>query len=178
MFPVLMAGGRARRFGSQKLLLEICGFPLFYWPLLSLKEVFDRVYVAYTSHAEEIRNYKDAFGFIPIKTSGASYPDDIRLLLEIVGSPILTLVADSVFISPRHIDKMVSSFSGKSASAVVKFNDGVFYTGLNIVVKGSLANELVYLEDLPEPLSINTYYDLKMVRERIWRDGCYLSSRL
>ncbi len=177
MFPVLMAGGSARRFGTQKLFIEICGFPLFYWPLMSLKAVFERVYVAYTKNTASVANYRDAFGFIPVMTRGTSYSYDVGELLESVGSPILTLAADSVFINPVHIELLISRFSGRSTSAVTMVNGTIAYTGLNIAVKGSPSDELVYLKDLGEPLSINTYADLRMVRERIWTNGCSLLSR-
>lgn len=168
-----MAGGASKRFGSQKIFLELCGFPLFYWPLMSLKAVFGKAYVAYTKRTEKIVAYRNSFEFIPVMTEGRSYPDDVAELLESVGSPLLTLAADAVFLRPEHVFKFASMFSGRSMAAVAKFMGNISYLGLNIVVKGSTTDELVFMDWPGLPLSINTYYDLIIARERAWRDGCF-----
>ncbi len=167
-----MAGGRSVRLGYDKLVAELIGIPLALYTYGSLmRSRTNPVYAAVSKNSPAAINLLESIGASTIVTPGKSYADDIAFLSKMLGVPFLTLAADSIFLKPSHINKIIDVFQGRSIAAVVRINERISYTGLNVVVPGDFEDQVYYFDDWTLGLSVNTTSDIDKIRRIIWNGG-------
>ncbi len=175
MLGILMAGGKSARLGYDKLVAELIGTPLLLYTYSSLMRSNAKpICAAVSKNSPAAINLLESFGANTIFTPGKSYPDDIAFLSKAIGIPFLTLAADSIFLKPYHINKIIDAFHGKSVAAAVKINGKISFIGLNVVVPGDLEDQIYYFDDANLSISLNTTADIDRIRRIIWNGG-YLS---
>ena len=175
MLGVLMAGGKSARLGYDKLVAELIGIPVLLYSYSSLAgSKANPIYAAASGNSKDAINLLESLGAKIIFTTGRSYPDDISLLSRVIGAPFLTLAADSIFVKPYHINKLIEAFRGKSIAGAVKINGRIAYVGLNIVVPGDSQDQIYFFDEVNLGVSLNTTADIDRVRRIIWNGG-YLS---
>ena len=167
-----MAGGRSMRLGYDKLVAELMGIPLVAYTYGSImRSLAQPVYAAVSKNSPAANNLLESIGASTVMTPGKSYPDDVAFLSKKFGEPFLTLAADSIFIRPSHINKIINAFSGRSMAAAVKIKGVISYIGLNVVVPGDLKDQVYYFDEKVLGVSANTTADIDKIRRIIWNGG-------
>ena len=122
MRAIIMAGGKGTRFTPLKPLVEVCGYPLFYFAYRLARELAEEVYIAVAPSSPLL------FLDLPkIVTSGRGYEWDVVEAVRVGGTPTLVLPADSLI--PRHAVGALMS-SCKSSICTLKFRGE--YTGVSL----------------------------------------------
>lgn len=167
-----MAGGRSMRLGYDKLVAELMGIPIVMYTYGSImRSSAQPVYAAISKNSPATNNLLTTLGVSTIMTPGKYYADDVNFLSKMISKPFLTLAADSIFIKPSHINKLINAFNGRSMAAAVKINGKISYVGLNVVVPGDLKDQVYYFDDTALGVSVNTTADIDKIRRIIWSGG-------
>ena len=122
MMAVIMAGGKATRFGRhvEKGTLRVGDLTLLERALRALSAGgTDEVAVASSPHTPETGRAAEDMGVDVVETSGLGYHDDILELLDLHGR-FLSLNVDVPFVNGRHVSKMLETYEGTSVAAVVR----------------------------------------------------------
>ncbi len=168
MHYIIMAGGRSTRFGSEKLISDLCGKKVIDYAIETMKKITEEFYVSTSKNAPLTREYIREIGLNLIETPGNGYPQDIKFMQEYFSDDLLLLNGDSVFIRPTHIRYFLSLFKGTSQTAITYFEGRKVYVGLNIAVINSLEDLEILMDFEDIHLNINTKDDL-MEANRICR---------
>lgn len=121
MIAVIMAGGKATRFGNrvEKALLELMGKTLLEISLDKLRSFsFDEIYVSVSPNTPRTIKLCERFGAKVQMTSGADYHQDIYALLGSLGN-FISLNVDSPFVSSTDIARLLESIVDTSMSVAV-----------------------------------------------------------
>ncbi|MGC8569595.1 MAG: NTP transferase domain-containing protein [Nitrososphaeria archaeon] len=169
----MMAGGKSRRLGYDKLTLSACGLPLALIMYIKYSSVVGKPLVATDREHVDGLSFLKFLGASFIVTPGTSYPDDVRFLLDTLREPMLLLSADTFFLRRDHIKRFLSSVKGKSATAAVVKDDRTVLVGLNYVVPEDPEGEIVLLDDPELARSINVMSDLEVFKRCILENGCF-----
>lgn len=112
---VIMAGGKGTRLSPLKPILDLCGYPMYFWVYRTLLNFTREIYLAITPSSPLIFSE-----FNKIVTEGKGYEVDIITVLKKVGFPTLIVPSDTPFIPEDAIysllqcDKAVCSLVTKS----------------------------------------------------------------
>jgi len=126
-YGVVMAGGKATRFGEEKTMLEFRGKKLVDISCDAVSSMLKCI-VAISANAPNTAEYVMK-RYEYIVTPGKGYVEDIRFLISVLKEPFLTVAADLPFLKPAHIREILGAYRGKSVSGVYRGK----YVGVNIV---------------------------------------------
>lgn len=150
---IIMAGGKGTRLSPLKPLIDICGYPMYYWVYRTALKFTSDIYLAITLQSPLIFS-----SFNKIITDGKGYEEDVIKVVKQVGFPTLVLPSDTPFIPEESIQEL---FSCKKSICSLVTKSG--YIGI------SLWNELnldsyqdVYFEG--EIINVNTIKDYLNVK--------------
>lgn len=135
---IIMAGGKGTRLSPLKPLIDLCGYPMFYWVYRSLLNFTDEIYLAITRYNPLIFS-----SFKKVITDGKGYENDVIQAIGKVGLPVIVVPADTPFIPEEAIYKLYSckksictlvtksGFVGISLWNEMKLNDyeNIYYEG-------------------------------------------------
>lgn len=155
-----MAGGKSTRFGSEKLISNLCGKKVIDFTISAMKSLFPNFYVAVSDNAPETKEYIDKLGLNSIRTPGNGYPRDVKYIQDYFSDDLLILNGDSIFVTPEHIRYFLSKYEGKSQTAITYHKGMKIYIGLNIATVNSLNDIEILLNFENIYLNINTKDDL------------------
>lgn len=186
-----MAGGRAKRLGEEKALLEICGRKLIDYVLSALKGF--EIYVAITKYTPKTRRYLEKRNLKIIKTSGKGYLRDAREAILNFKEEVLVISCDLVLMRKDLIEEIFKVFekSKKSSLSVYiplelfekfhlkptlileKRKRKLVPAGLNVIDSGELRKnplreleeEIFISERIEFALNVNTRKDLRMAEK-------------
>ena len=145
---VIMAGGKGTRISPFKPILDLCGYPMFYWVYKTLLNFTSEIYLAITSSSPLI--FSD---FKKIITEGKGYEFDVVSVVKMVGFPTLVVPSDTPFIPSEAILSLLSC--EKSICSLVT-KDG--FVGISLWNGLDFKDyENVYFEG--EILNVNTFND-------------------
>lgn len=119
MDALVMCGGSGSRFeaDTEKPLFEVGGVPMVDRVVTALERSrLDTVYRVTSNLAPETRAH---VGAPSIETPGDGYVDDLRVAIDQVGSPVLTVAADLPLLDREIIDIVLDRFDGDSLTVVV-----------------------------------------------------------
>lgn len=149
---IYLAGGSARRFGSNKLLYCLNGKPLFRYgleTLVNVQKCYDNCTLTVISRYHEILSVAQSLGasvrFCAESIHGMSYT--IRCAVHSIEnlSPddyLIFMVADQPYITPLTIRRMIDIIKEKPLIASICFGERV---GNPAMFSATLAEELCYL---------------------------------
>lgn len=157
---VVMAGGRSTRFGSEKLISNLCGRHVIDFVIDSMGKITHEFYVATSNNAPMTRDYLNKLNMKLIETPGKGYPQDVKFIQEYFSDDLLLLNGDSIFIRPSHIEYFLSLYEGNSQTAITYFDGKKIYIGLNIAALNSFEDIEIQMDDEDIHLNINTKEDL------------------
>lgn len=183
MIAVIMAGGRASRFGrpTEKAVLDIAGRTLMERAADALGVPgIERVMAAVAPHTERSEELAHRLDIDVFRTGGAGYHEDTVQLMDALG-PFVSLNVDAPFVTKGHVKAMLGRPEGGSLTAVVPEDlairkpdsDSVMmdgsgrrfvWAGLNIV-RPVPEIELVEYDDPLLTVNINDEEDLAFARE-------------
>lgn len=183
MKGVVMAGGRASRFGRKvdKGVLRVGDLSLLERATSALSTpCIDSVTVAVTRMSNETETLARKKGLEVLRTSGKGYHADTLELLDSLGRYV-SLNVDVPFVSVAHVEGLLSSCPTGSAAAVVPMEsssvqpepgslmvgpDGrtMIWVGLN-VVSDEEETDLVIFEDGLLAVNVNDDHDLRLANE-------------
>jgi molybdopterin-guanine dinucleotide biosynthesis protein A len=119
---VVLAGGRGRRLGGAKAMVELCGWPLITYPLAALSAVLDEVAI--------IAKPDTRLPSLPGVTVWIEPHEPHHPLVGIVqalglaeGRPVLVCAGDLPFVSPELVAELAVADPG-DAPAVIAAHDG------------------------------------------------------
>ncbi len=169
----MMAGGKSRRLGYDKLLLSACGLPLIFIMYLKYSGIVGKPLVATDRDHVNGLSFLKFLGASVIVTPGTSYPDDVKFLLDVIQEPMLLLSADTIFLRREHIKRFLSLVKEKSVAAAVIKDNRTVLVGLNYVVPEDPEGQVVLLDDPELARSINVMSDLEAFKRWILQNGCF-----
>ncbi|MGC8664552.1 MAG: NTP transferase domain-containing protein [Nitrososphaeria archaeon] len=169
----MMAGGKSKRLGLNKLLLNVCGLPLVWIAFLKYKRVCSNLKVAISKNMMSDLTFLKFLDAEIIETPGMGYSEDVSYLLNRFKEPVLLLSADSVYLKADQIKYFLSITKGQSMSAAVKLNDKIVYVGMNYAVPGCDRDIIILFKDKLLSYSINVIDDLEVFKKWLWQNGCY-----
>ncbi|BBG24664.1 hypothetical protein IC006_1997 [Sulfuracidifex tepidarius] len=123
-----MAGGKGKRLSMIKPLLTVCGVPILKLIVDSLSPHIE-VWIATTNgHPVErfVRNYLGMENFL-IFTRGLGYEIDVIQVVETLGFPLITVPADSPFLTWRDIEHLIE----ECRSSLCSLKDNKGFTGIS-----------------------------------------------
>ena len=168
-----MAGGKSKRLGLNKLLLNVCGLPLVWVAFLKYKKICSNLKVAVSKNMINDLMFLKFLGAEIIETPGLGYSEDVRYLLNRFKEPVLLLSADSVYLKADQIKYFLSLSKEQSMSAAVKWGNKIVYVGMNYAVPGYDQDKIIVFEDKLLSHSINVIDDLEVFKKWLWQNGCY-----
>jgi adenosylcobinamide-phosphate guanylyltransferase len=121
LMAVVMAGGRATRFGGEveKALLEVGGVPLLVRAFNAVgMDGLNEVAVAVSPHTPRTREEARRRGMSTIDTQGLGYHQDVTCILEECDS-FLTVNVDVPFVTRNHVGRLLESYEGGSIAVIV-----------------------------------------------------------
>ncbi|MFA4701534.1 NTP transferase domain-containing protein [Pyrococcus kukulkanii] len=166
---VVMAGGRSRRMGKEKPILEVGGVPMVLRVYEEVSKV-DESIVAVSRHTPKTKELciKERIEFI--ETPGAGYVEDINYLLRELG-PFISVSSDLPFIKASDVYEMKKGFDGRVSltgvlplSLVPRDLNPVVYRGYAIVgvnAVGVEGEEFFILHNPLLALNVNAPWDLE-----------------
>ncbi|AHC50887.1 GTP:adenosylcobinamide-phosphate guanylyltransferase [Sulfolobus acidocaldarius SUSAZ] len=154
MKAIIMAGGKGSRISPYKPILEICGYPMYYWVYRSLREFAEEIYLAITPWSSLI------FSEIPkVITYGNGYENDVIEAVRQVGFPVIVSPSDTPLI-PKHVFmKLISDCRAQICS----IKDVKDYVGISLW-KSLKLNEYQDILVEEEILNVNTPEDYRKVK--------------
>lgn len=122
---VVMASGKARRFGSNKLLADLCGSPVLAHTLAALPtELLDVVVV---TRAPAVRELCEQLGVACVQHAGAYQSDTVReglkALVDLPG--VLFVPGDQACLGEKSVRALVAEFQDHPGSIVRLSSNGV-----------------------------------------------------
>lgn len=187
-----MCGGRGTRLdvALEKPLVPVCGAPMVDGVLGGLATSgIDRVWAAVSPHTPETARYLAEHPLSPsiVETPGRGYVADLRVALDRVGTPVVTVTADLPFVAADHIKAARQRVTGierqTSPSVTVCVpaslkrhlgtsiettinheNRAVVPTGLNVVASGD-RDVLTVLTDPRLAVNVNRPGDRQVAEE-------------
>ena len=150
---VIMAGGKGTRLSPFKPILDICGYPMFYWVYRTLLNFTKEIYLAITPSSPLV--FAD---FKKIITEGKGYEYDVITVIRKTGFPTLIVPSDTPFI-PR--EAILSLFSCKRSICSLVTKGG--FVGISLWNRLNLQDyENVYYDG--EIINVNTFSDYVTVK--------------
>jgi adenosylcobinamide-phosphate guanylyltransferase len=173
MLYIILAGGKSKRLGLNKLLLNVCGLPLVWISFIKYKSLGFDLKVAASKHTLNEVMFLKFLGAEIIETPGKGYSEDVGYLLKLYGEPIVLFSADSIYLKKEHIKYFLSKTSNQSISAAVRLRNKIVYVGMNYAVPGCEKDKVIFLNDKKLSYSINVIEDLEAFKKWLWKNGCY-----
>jgi GTP:adenosylcobinamide-phosphate guanylyltransferase len=173
MLYIILAGGKSKRLGLNKLLLNVCGLPLVWISFIKYKSLGFDLKVAASKHTLNEVIFLKFLGAEIIETPGKGYSEDVGYLLKLYGEPIVLFSADSIYLKKEHIKYFLSKTSNQSISAAVRLRNKIVYVGMNYAVPGCEKDKIIFLNDKKLSYSINVIEDLEAFKKWLWENGCY-----
>ncbi|MBD6955390.1 MAG: NTP transferase domain-containing protein [Thermoplasmata archaeon] len=165
MLGIVMAGGRSSRMGFEKQLINFGGLTLLDIACNAIMDAGLTCLVAVSKNAPKTMEYAIS-RYNCIITPGNGYSMDVSFILNLVGSPLITVPSDLPFIKKDHVLSMMRNFTGKSMAGVLLRDGKIVYTGINIV-SNSIFDHLYFFEDYSLSLNLNTVKDLEILMKSI-----------
>ena len=145
---VIMAGGKGTRLSPLKPILDICGYPMFFWVYKTLLNFTREIYLAITPTSPLIFTC-----FKKIITEGKGYEYDVVAVIRKLGFPTLIVPSDTPFIPKEAI---LSLFSCKKSICSLVARNG--FVGISLWNKLDLKDyENVYYDG--DIINVNTFND-------------------
>lgn len=183
MIAVIMAGGRATRFGQniEKGVLEVGGMTLLEHSAKALRSAgVSAIMVAVTERTPKTKVLAERVGLTTLPTKGEGYHSDAVDILDEHGQ-YLSLNVDVPFISPEHILRVIEKGADISTTSVVPRNVAMvppeqdalmkdatgnefIWVGLNMVTKNPDISLIVF-DDPLLTININTRADLELANK-------------
>jgi len=173
MLYIMLAGGKSKRLGFNKLLISVCGLPLVWVSFIKYKSLGFDLKVAVSKHTSNEVIFLKFLGAEIIETPGKGYSEDVGYLLKLYKEPIVLFSADSIYLKKEHIKYFLSKTDHQSISAAVKRRNKIVYVGMNYAVPGCEKDKIIFLNDKKLSYSINVIEDLEVFKKWLWKNGCY-----
>ncbi|MGC8599837.1 MAG: NTP transferase domain-containing protein [Nitrososphaeria archaeon] len=173
MLYIMLAGGKSKRLGLNKLLISVCGLPLVWVSFIKYKSLGLDLKVAASKRTLNEVIFLKFLGAEIIETPGKGYSEDVGYLLKLYDEPIFLFSADSIYLKKEHIKYFLSKADNQSMSAAVKCCNKIVYVGMNYAVPGSQKDKIIFLNDKKLSYSINVIEDLEVFKKWLWKNGCY-----
>ncbi|MEM0152102.1 MAG: NTP transferase domain-containing protein [Thermoplasmata archaeon] len=159
MLGIVMAGGKSSRMGMEKQMIEFKGKLLLDIACESIILSGNICFVAISKNAPNTMKYAMS-KYHCFLTPGNGYVEDVKFILNILNTPFITVASDIPFVKPWHIKEIVENFHNKSVAGVILDENGVHYTGINIV--SNIGDDYYLFKDKKLLFNINTREDLEM----------------
>ncbi|BFH73679.1 NTP transferase domain-containing protein [Sulfurisphaera javensis] len=98
---IIMAGGKGTRLSPFKPLLDLCGYPMYYWVYRNLLNFTNEIYLAITPYSPLIFSE-----FRKVITEGKGYEYDVIEAIKKVGFPVIIVPSDTPFIPEEAMYKL------------------------------------------------------------------------
>lgn len=150
---VIMAGGKGTRLSPLKPILDLCGYPMFYWVYKTLTNFTREIYLAITPSSPLV-----FIDFKKILTEGKGYEYDVVSVLRKSGFPTLIVPSDTPFIPEEAV---LSLFSCKKSICSLVTKNG--FVGISLWNRLDFEDyENVYYDG--EIINVNTFSDYITVK--------------
>jgi GTP:adenosylcobinamide-phosphate guanylyltransferase len=187
---LIMAGGRATRFGAEveKALLEVGGRSLLERAVRTLRsDLLSGIHVVVSHHTPRTTERAREMGVEVIETRGLGYHQDLLELLDKIDDAFLTLNVDVPFIREHHVVRILEAFDGRSIAAATPTTSAltepreesvgnnatgmsIAWVGLNIVTREP-ETEVILLDDPLLAVNVNDEDDLKLANKISYERG-------
>jgi len=148
---LVMAGGRSSRFGSRKLVEEVCSRPLIDHSLTASEKLCSYTVIAVSRHTSEDLKSRCRRPLTEcIETSGRDYVDDLAFALAALRKPVLVLPGDVVFKDVNVLRRFIEEAFGLNVDVVTMVVNGLGPVGVSLFRSegGSWADIVVNLGDV------------------------------
>ena len=139
---VIMAGGKGTRLSPLKPILDICGYPMFYWVYRTLLNFTMEIYLAITPNSPLIFT-----SFKKIITEGKGYESDVVTVVRKLGFPTLIVPSDTPFIPVEAIlplfscEKSICTLIAKNGFIGISLWNGLNFEDYeNVYYDGEIIN--------------------------------------
>lgn len=166
---IIMAGGRSRRMGREKAVLEVNGKPMLLMVHEQAKEI-DETLVALSKNTPRTKELCIKEGIDFTETSGRDYISDVQWLLGEFGE-FISVACDLPFIKASDIYEIKKAFKGRSLTGVLPISiipkdlKPLIYRKYAIVGLNAVSfegNEFFELRNFLLALNVNTPSDLRL----------------
>jgi adenosylcobinamide-phosphate guanylyltransferase len=166
---IIMAGGKSRRMGKEKTVLEVNGKPMLLRVYEQAKEI-DETLVTLSKNTPKTKELCIKEGIDFVETSGKDYVSDVQWLLREFGE-FISVAGDLPFIKASDIYEIKKAFKGKSLTGVLPLSiipkdlKPLIYKNYAIVGLNAVSfegNAFFELRNFLLALNVNTPKELKL----------------